>query len=300
MKAAICTEKLNKWYGKQRGVIDLDLVVQPGEVFGYLGPNGAGKTTTIRMLLGLIKPTSGRAELFGKDVQHDSLALRRRIGYLPGELAMYDKLTGKELLAYFAHLRGGVHWPFVNQLAERLGVDLTRRIRTLSKGNKQKVGLVQAFMHQPDILILDEPTSGLDPLVQHEFNDMVQEAKTRGCTVFLSSHVLAEVEALADRVGIIREGQLVSVDEISDLKAKALRQLKLEFGYPVPVEAFENLPNVQDVRMTDCTLQCAVAGSVDRLIKVAAQFEVVNITSHTPDLEGIFMEFYKGDISHAA
>lgn len=300
MKAAISTEKLNKQYGKQRGVIDLDLMVRPGEVFGYLGPNGAGKTTTIRMLLGLIRPTSGRAELLGRDVQRESVELRRHIGYLPGELAMYEKLTGKELLSYFAHLRGGVNWTFVGRLAERLGVDLSRRIRTLSKGNKQKVGLVQAFMHEPQILILDEPTSGLDPLVQHEFNRMVQEAKTAGATIFLSSHVLAEVETLADRVAIIREGQLVNVDEVSDLRAKALRQLRLEFAYPVPIEPFKHLPNVQEVRLDDCTLQCAVAGSVDSLIKTAAQFEVVNITSHTQDLEGIFMEYYKGETSHAA
>ena len=300
MNAAIQVEHLTKAYGRKRGVTDLTFDVMPGEVFGYLGPNGAGKTTTIRQLLGFIRPTGGTARVLGMDIQHDSVAIRRRVGYLPGELAMDERLTGTQLLHYFANLRGGVDWKVALAYAERLDVDLTRKIRTLSKGNKQKVALVQALMHQPAVLILDEPTSGLDPLVQHEFYRIVSEVKAQGRTVFLSSHALDEVEALADRVGIIRDGQLAGIDSMAELKARALRQLKIQFGWPVPVAAFERLPNVHQVVMTDGVLQCEVEGSVDALIKEAARYEVLNITSQTPDLEDIFLSFYKGEPSHAA
>ncbi|MCH7706430.1 MAG: ABC transporter ATP-binding protein, partial [Chloroflexi bacterium] len=199
----ILTEGLTKSYGKSRGIVDLNLEVRAGEVFGFLGPNGSGKTTTMRLLLDFIRPTRGRAEVFGLDVRTESMEIRRRVGYLPGDLAMYENLTGRELLTYFANLQGGVSWSYTEALAERLGLDLSRPIRTLSTGNKQKVGLVQAFMHQPELLVVDEPTSGLDPLVRQEFYRIVQEAKAEGQTVFLSSHILAEVERIADRVGII-------------------------------------------------------------------------------------------------
>ena len=215
---------------------------RPGEVVGYLGPNGSGKTTTIRLLLDFIRPTKGRAEIFGMHARLDSLAIRRRVGYLPGELSAYEGLTGWELLTYFANLRGGVDWTYAETLAERLELDLTRKIRTLSRGNKQKVGLVQAFMGKPELLILDEPTGGLDPLMQQEFYRMVREAKLQGQTVFLSSHVLAEVERIADRVGIIREGSLVLDEEVAALKAKALRQLEIHFTEPAPIEAFRDIP----------------------------------------------------------
>ena len=291
--SVILTEDLTKFYGRHRGLVELNLEVRSGEVVGYLGPNGAGKSTTIRLLLDFIRPTKGRAEIFGKNARLDSLAIRRRVGYLPGELSAYEGLTGWELLTYFANLRGGVDRRYVGTLAERLELDLTRKIRTLSRGNKQKVGLVQAFMGKPELLILDEPTGGLDPLMQQEFYRMVREAKSQGQTVFLSSHVLAEVERIADRVGIIREGSLVLDEEVAALKAKALRQLEIHFAEPPPVEAFRDIPGVREVSVEGNDLKCSVVGSVDALIKAASRFEVVNISSHEPDLEDIFLDYYR-------
>ncbi|HEX6288550.1 MAG TPA: ABC transporter ATP-binding protein [Herpetosiphonaceae bacterium] len=300
MRESIRTENITKMYGQKRGVLDLNLAVRPGEVFGFLGPNGAGKTTTIRLLLDLIRPTRGQAQVLGLDVHGHSREIRRRVGYVPGDLALYENLTGRESLTYFTNLRGGGDWRYINVLAERLDLDLTRRIRTLSKGNKQKLGLVQAFMHRPELLILDEPTSGLDPLVQQEFQRMVAEARDAGCTVFLSSHVLAEVESMADRVGIIREGQLVAVEEVRALKAKALRRLEIRFAQPVPQEAFNGLSGVQDVIVADSVVWCTLHGTVDALIKTAARFEVIDIVNHQPDLETIFLGYYREDDHHAA
>ena len=291
--SVILTEGLTKFYGRHRGLVDLSLEVRPGEVIGYLGPNGSGKTTTIRLLLDFIRPTEGRAEIFGMHASLDSLEIRRRVGYLPGELNAYDSLTGWELLTYFANLRGRVDWRYAETLAERLELDLARKIRTLSKGNKQKVGLVQAFMGRPELLILDEPTGGLDPLMQQEFYRMVREASGEGQTVFLSSHVMAEVERIADRVCIIREGRLVLDEDVTTLKARALRQIEVHFAEPPPVDAFRDIPGVREVSVEGADLKCSVVGSVDALIKAASRFEVLNISSHEPDLEDIFLDYYR-------
>ena len=294
------TAGLTKYYGKSRGVLDLDLSVQQGEVFGYLGPNGAGKTTTIRTLLDIIRPTRGRAAIFGLDTRQHSREIRQRVGYLPGELALYEKLTGAELLRHMAHLRGGVAWKHVEGLAARLSCDLSRPIRTLSHGNKQKIGLIQAFMRQPDLLILDEPTTGLDPLMQQEFYRLIAEAKAEGHTVFLSSHILPEVERICDRVGIIREGRLIAVEDVAALKARALHRLEIHFAAPVPQEAFARLEGVRDVVMENNVLRCTVVGNVDAVIKVAAQFTVAKVISHEPSLEEIFLAYYSGGEDHAA
>src|SRR5690606_8262028 len=290
----IQTHRLTKSYGRSRGIVDLDLAVEQGEVFGYLGPNGAGKTTTIRTLLGFLRPTSGGAAIFGLDSQRDAVAIRRRLGNLPGELALDPNLTGEQLLRYLANLRGGVEWAYVQELADRLDADLSRPTRAYSHGNKQKLGLIQAIMHRPELLILDEPTTGLDPLVQQAFYRMVDEARSRGQTVFLSSHILPEVERVCDRVGIIREGRLVAVEHIADLKARALRRLEIDFAEPVPARAFENLPGVTDLAVEDSRLRCTVAGSLDAVVKAAAQFTVLNIRSEEPSLEEIFLNFYAG------
>jgi ABC-2 type transport system ATP-binding protein len=289
---AIRLENLTKTYGKQRGITGINLDVRAGEVFGYLGPNGAGKTTTIRLLLDLIRPTGGRVRLFGSDVGASGAAIRRRIGYLPGELALYDHLTARELLTYFAHLRGGIDGRTIAELAERLTLDLNRPIRSLSKGNKQKVGIVQAFMSRADLLILDEPTDGLDPLVQQEFLRMVREVKEQGRTVFLSSHVLAEVEHVADRVGIIRGGQLAMVDEIAALKERAVHRTEIRFAQSVDRDAFLGLPGVHDLTVDGPILRCVVTGAMDALVKAAARFTVERITSHEPDLEAVFLTYY--------
>ena len=295
----IRAEGLTKFYGKHRGVVDLTLEIQQGEVFGYLGPNGAGKTTTIRMLLDFIRPSRGGASVFGLDTRRHSREIRRSVGYLPGELALYENMTGGELLRYTGNLRGGVDQSFVEELAERLECSLWQPVRSLSHGNKQKLGLILAFMHRPQLLVLDEPTSGLDPLMQQEFYKLIAEVKADGRTVFLSSHVLAEVERIADRVAIIREGQLVLEEEVATLKAKALRHLEMHFAESVPAEAFQGLPGVRDVTLEDGVLRCTVVGSLDAVVKAAAHFEVVNVISHEPSLEEVFLAYYGEGDGHA-
>ena len=288
----INTTKLTKYYGKQLGIGDVDLEVKRGEVFGYLGPNGAGKTTTIRTLLDFIRPTRGAATVFNLDIRQSSVEIHRRVGYLNGELALYNDMTGEDLLKYLGNLRGGLDWKYVRELAARFECDLPRRIQGLSMGNKQKLGLLQAFMHKPELLILDEPTNGLDPLMQHQFYDLLTETKKEGRTVFLSSHILPEVEKVCDRVGIIRQGRLVTVETIEKLKSHSVRQLEIHFTGTVPKDKFINIPGVRDIVLQDNILTCTVVGSLDALVKAAAQFEVVNIISHEPTLEEIFMTYY--------
>ena len=286
------TAMLTKSYGRTRGIVDLDLDVLPGEVFGYLGPNGAGKTTTIRLLLDLIRPTSGVASVLGLDSHAASVAIRRRVGYLPGDLRLYESLSGSELLSYFAALRGGLSWTRVRGLAERLDCDTSREIRTLSTGNRQKLGLIQAFMSDPELLILDEPTNGLDPLVQQTFYELVREAKAAGTTVFLSSHVLPEVERVCDRVGILRDGRLVAVERIADLRARAIRRLVIEFAGDVRPDAFEGVPGVRESEVRGTTLTCVVVGSMDPIFKAANYFEIRSVTSGEPTLEEVFLAYY--------
>jgi ABC-2 type transport system ATP-binding protein len=290
---AIRTEGLTKHYGKVVGIEGLTLEVRPGEVFGFLGPNGAGKTTTIRLLLDLLRPTRGRAEVLGLDVRRDSVEVRRAVGYLPGDLELYERLTGRELLDYFADLRGGVDAALVRRLAERLDLSLGRRIGDLSKGNRQKVGIVQAFMHRPRVLVLDEPTAGLDPLVQQEFHRIVREATGDGTAVFVSSHVLAEVERTVDRVGIVRAGELVVVEGIEQLKRKAVRELEVHFAAAPPSDAFARLDGVRELGRVDSAVRFSVEGSVDRLVKALAEHEVVNVVSREADLEEIFLAYYR-------
>ncbi len=292
MADVIVAEGLTKSYGTQRGVIDLDFSVAPGEVFGYLGPNGAGKTTTIRTLLDFLRPTSGKVSIFGLDSSAGSVEIHRRTGYLPGDLALYERMMAADYLSHFASLRGGVEWGYVQELAGRLDLRLDVLIRSLSHGNKQKVGLVQAFMHRPELLVLDEPTTGLDPIVQQEFHQMIAAVREEGRTVFLSSHVLPEVERLCDHVGIIRDGRLVAVEDVGDLKARALRTLDIHFARPVPGEAFAGLPSVQQVEVQGDLVHLTVAGHLDAVVKAAAQYEVVDITSNEATLEEIFLTFY--------
>ena len=291
-ESAIRAEGLTRYYGRHRGIVDLDLDVAPGEVFGFLGPNGAGKTTTIRLLLDFIRPTRGIARVLGMDTRRDSIEIRRRVGYLPGELRLYDSLSGSELLAFFGHLRGGVDWTWVRELAKRFDCDIGREVRELSHGNRQKLGLIQAFMSRPDLLILDEPTTGLDPLVQQSFFHLMEEVRAGGTTVFISSHVLPEVERLCDRVAMIAEGRLLTTERVVDLKRHALRSLELTFAGPVPAAVFEGIDGVQELIVEDARLRCRVIGSVDSLLKAASRFEVLNVASQEPTLEEIFVTLY--------
>jgi len=300
MTAIIQTEKLTKSYGEHRGIIDVDLSVEQGEVFGFLGPNGAGKTTAIRTILDLIRPTSGKAFVFGIESSVDPVAIHRRIGYLPGEFALYDRLTGLQTLTYFANLRGGVDQAYQQSLIERFDLDPTRRFKEYSKGNKQKVGLVAALQHKPDLLLLDEPTSGLDPLVQQTFSAVVRETVADGRTVFLSSHVLSEVEKTCDRVAIIRDGQLVKVDRVDALRDLAHHQVELRFAGPVPTSAFEHITGVSDVTAEDHVLRLRVSGAIAPVVQVAAHYELLDFVSREPSLEETFLAEYGHDGTSSA
>jgi ABC-2 type transport system ATP-binding protein len=301
MTAIIQTEQLTKSYGEHRGIIDVDLTVNQGEVFGFLGPNGAGKTTTIRTVLDLIRPTSGRALVFGIESTADPVAIHRRIGYIPGEFALYDRLTGGQTIAYFANLRGGVDPAYQNAIVERFDIDPKRRYKELSKGNKQKIGLVIALQHQPELLILDEPTSGLDPLVQQSFFELVREARDAGRTVFLSSHILSEVERSCDRVAIIRDGRIVKLGSIESLRDLAHHQVELRFSGTVPVAEFESLPGVSDVSADEHILRLRVSGPITPVVRAAARYELLDFVSREPTLEETFLAQYgRGEAAAAA
>lgn len=292
MSAAIRTDKLTKFYGAERGVADLDLEVRMGEVFGFLGPNGAGKTTTIRVLLDLIRPSSGSAHLLGLDTRSQGIEARRRIGYVPGELALYGRLTGRENLRFLGSLRGRVDWPLVDELAERLSCDLTRKVRELSTGNKRKVALIQAFMHRPDLLILDEPTSGLDPLVQHQFYSMLDEVRAGGRAVFLSSHQLPEVQRVCSRVAFVRDGRLLAVEDVAAVAGKAVHEVEITFAEAPAVDRFRVLPGVSDLSLIGATLRFKLSGPFDPVLKEAAAHTVVSLSSREPDLEDVFLAYY--------
>ena len=295
MTDVIEIEQLTKSYGTNRGIIDLDLSVEQGETFGFLGPNGAGKTTTIRTMLDLIRPTSGHARVFGVESSADPVAIHRRIGYIPGEFALYDRLTGGQTLEYFANLRGGVDRAYQRSLVERFELDPSRRFREYSKGNKQKVGVIIALQHRPELLVLDEPTSGLDPLVQQTFFTVLREAVANGATVFLSSHILSEVEKSCDRVAIIREGRLAKIDTVEGLRDLAHHQVELRFAGPVPAAAFEALPGVSDLVSDDHVLRMRVAGAITPVVRAAAGYELLDFISREPSLEETFLAQYGRD-----
>jgi ABC-2 type transport system ATP-binding protein len=290
--SVIETERLTKFYGAHRGIVEVDLSVEQGEVYGFLGPNGAGKTTTIRLLLDLLRPTSGRASVFGIETTVDPVAIHRRIGYLPGEFALFDRLTGGQTIEYFGNLRGGVDPIYQADLVARFDLDPSRRFKEYSKGNKQKVGLVIALQHRPDLLILDEPTSGLDPLVQQTFFALLRETVAEGRTAFLSSHILGEVEKTCDRVAIIRDGRIVKVDRVEALRGLAHHLVELRFAAPVPAAEFSSLPGVSDVVVIEGGLQMRVTGSMAPVVEAAAGHGLVDFETREPSLEQTFLAQY--------
>lgn len=292
----IVASGLSKDFGSGRGLFGLDLEVTRGEVFGFLGPNGAGKSTTMRLLLDLIRPTSGSARILGLDTRTESVEIRRRVGFLPGDLALYPKLTGRALLDYLARLRGDVDRRIRESLADRFEAELDRPIRQLSTGNRQKLGLIQAFMHEPELLILDEPIAGLDPLVQQSFHDLLGEISGQGRTVFLSSHTLSEVERVTHRLAILRQGRLVIVDSLESLRKVAVRRLEIEFGQQVDVAEFRALPGVKEVQESGRTLTISFEGSADAVVKTASGHEVRAIRPREEDLEDIFLRYYQGAV----
>ena len=291
-RPVIATTGLTKDYGNGRGIFDLDLVVDHGEIFGFLGPNGAGKTTTIRLLMGLIHPTRGSAEVLGLDCQRDAVAVKRHVGYLPGELPQYGGWKGSEVVGYLAGLRGHVDPAEVRRIAERFELDLGRTYREYSRGNKQKLALVVAFMHRPQLLILDEPTSGLDPLNQQQFHELVRESIARGATVFLSSHVLSEVEQLCDRAGIVRDGRLVAQAPLAELRAAKEREVEIRFASLPPVDRIKALEGVTVLESTGQRIRCRVRGSIAPLLAALRDADVVDLVTHEPTLEDAFLSFY--------
>jgi len=290
--AVVETDRLSKSYGVHRGIVDVDLEVMAGEVFGFLGPNGAGKTTTIRILLDLIRPSSGTARIFGLVSSADPVAIHARIGYLPGEFTLYDRLTGAETIEYFANLRGGFDRAYAGELVERLDLDTSRRFREYSRGNKQKVGLICALQHRPELLILDEPTAGLDPLVQQTFNELLFEAKAEGRTVFLSSHIISEVERTCDRVAIIRDGQIVRLDTVDALREMAAHEVELRFAEAVDPAPYAAIEGVSRLAVEGRTLRMLVTGAVAPVVRLAAEGHLVDFVSREPSLEEVFLAEY--------
>jgi len=292
--AAIRTAGLTKDYGAGRGLFDLDLEVGQQEVFGWLGPNGAGKTTTIRLLMGMIHPTAGSAYVFGLDCFRDAVEVKRRVGYLPGDIPQFGSLRGSEIVAYLGGMRGNADRKVVRALAQRFDLDLSRRFREYSSGNKQKLAIVLAFMHRPDLLILDEPTSGLDPLNQQEFYALLRETREAGATVFLSSHVLSEVENVSDRVGILREGQLVKVAELEELRRIRVHRVEVEFapGATVPESKLRAASGVEKLSVHDQRITCTVHGDISGLLDAIKDSRVVDLVSTEPSLEEFFLSFF--------
>jgi ABC-type multidrug transport system ATPase subunit len=301
MSAIIQTNQLTKSYGRNRGIIDVTIDIQEGEVFGFLGPNGAGKTTTMRTLMGLLHANSGSATIGGLDCWAQSTEVNKQVGYLPGEFTFDPGLRGAQIIEYLGHLRGGVDQAYVLSLVERLDFDPSKRFREYSHGNKQKLGVVQAFMHKPRLLILDEPTSGLDPLNQQEFYKMIAEVRAGGRTVFLSSHILPEIEQTCDRVAIIREGRLVKIDHVTALKDIHQHDVQISFTGPASVEWFKHVAGVTGVAQgaDEHTLQLNVQGELTEVIHIASQHDATNIETHEPSLEEVFLRFYEPEQSPA-
>jgi len=298
MGATIECVSLSKFYGKHRGIEQLSFEVPLGATFGFLGPNGAGKTTTIRCLLGMLRPTGGEARVFGQKVNLDGAELRRRIGYVPGEVNLYEKQTGRWHIEYISRFRGG-HAPLADELIERLGFEPERKVKELSKGNKQKLALILGMMHDPELLMLDEPTSGLDPLNQEVVFDIVSERVAAGATLFLSSHILSEVERVCDRVGIIREGTLVAEERVETLLHRHLRTMQVSFAEPVDASALAGLPGVEDISVRDeRSLAATVKGeNLDALVKRLAEYRVTDLELEHASLEEVFVEYYREDAS---
>ena len=298
---AIVTQGLTKHYGEVKALVDLTITVERGEVFGFLGPNGAGKTTTIRTLLDEIRPTAGQAWILGLDCRRDSVEIRNHLGYLPGDLALYPNMTGHDMLRYFANLRGGVDWSYVNELAERLDSDLDRKLDDLSSGNRQKVGLIQALMNKPTVLIMDEPSAGLDPIMQRELQTIIREVAAEGRTVFLSSHALGEVQRVADRVGIIRHGHLVALETIAGLRAKALRRIEFTFDVVPDPAPFQSVAGVRNIKVDNHQLVLSYDGKMKSLLDaVGDDNSLVDISTEDADLDEIFLTYYRDEDDQAA
>ena len=297
--SAIRMAGLSKDYGSGHGLFDLDMEIAEGEILGYLGPNGSGKSTTIRLLMGMIRPTRGTAAVFGLDSQRQAVEVKRLVGYVPGELPQFGGLRGAEIVGFFAGRRGGVDDATVRAICERLDLDLGRKFREYSRGNKQKLAILLGLMHQPRLLILDEPTGGLDPLNQQAFYELVREAQRGGATAFLSSHILSEVERTCTRIGILREGRLVRVAALAELHHIRFHHLEIGFEGDVPADRVRAAPGVERVEIEGQTIRCIVKGSFDPLVKALQGATVTILNSHEPSLEEAFLGYYGSDAENA-
>lgn len=293
MALALQTTHLGKNYGSLAALVDLNLTIEAGEVFGFLGPNGAGKTTAIRVLMDEIRASAGSASILGFDTHRDSVELRRKVGYLPSDLSLYPNLTGADLITFFSNLRGGVAQVVIDQLVERLQAQMTKRIGDLSSGNRQKIGIIQAFMSAPEFLILDEPSAGLDPLIQRELQTMIREVADRGGAVFLSSHTLAEVQRVADRVGIIRQGTLIALESIASLRAKGIRKIEFELVAEPDPQIFTGIAGIRDLLIERNRVFVSLEGAIDSLLSVITQnCTLLDMSTNEADLEEVFLTYY--------
>lgn len=303
MTPVIETNRLTKFYGPHAGLQDLSLSINQGEVFGLLGPNGAGKTTTIRLLLDFIKATSGAAQVFGLDTESSSLEIRSRTGYLPGDFISYPNLTAGEVLDYFSNLRGGTPLTNRDALCERFKLDQSRKFGELSRGNRQKVGLVQAYMGDPELIVLDEPSGGLDPLLQVEFQELVRERQKQGRTQFISSHLLPEVEAVCNRVGIIRDGRLAALETVAAIRTRARSRITIRVAEDEVTEATNAFSVIEGCEVSGSegsTITLQYTGAIDPVIKTASRFTIASLESHPPALDEVFMAYYSGEVAHEA
>ncbi|MDP4038797.1 MAG: ABC transporter ATP-binding protein [bacterium] len=292
-KAVISTKKLSKYYGKTRGIHKLNITINEGEVFGFLGPNGAGKTTTIRTLLDFIRPTNGKAQIFDLDSHSSSVKIKNYIGYLPGDLSAYQNLTGQQFLKYMANLRNQVDFKYVKKLARDFKCNLNIKINKLSHGNKQKISIINAFMHKPKLLILDEPTTGLDPLMQQQFYELVNNARKEKRTVFISSHNLPEVQRICDRVAFIRAGKLIDTKEISELAKWSLHRLEIHFKSIPNKSVFWSVSGIEHLNIAGKIAHVTVKGSLTPLLKAISRYEVIDLITHELDLEDVFFNYYE-------
>ncbi len=292
MDPIISLNKVTKLYGNNVGTKNVSLEVQKGSIFGFLGPNGAGKTTTISMMMNLIKPTTGTIKLFGLDTQTSGLHTRSRIGYLAGDMALDKGLTGWQQLEYFGNLRGRFDKKYVHDLADRLECKLNKKFKTLSRGNKQKVGLIAALMHKPELLVLDEPTSGLDPLIQSEFNKIILEHKAHGGTVFISSHILSEVQEICDHVAFIRAGRIITSRPLMEITSNLPRQIRITSNDKTLHAKLKSQKGVSEVKIVGGVISCTYAGHADLLLKVLSRYKITDISIQPTDLETVFMEYY--------
>jgi ABC-2 type transport system ATP-binding protein len=292
MTTAIVIDSFHKSYGKVEAVKGISISVEQGEIFGFLGPNGAGKTTTIRCMLDVIRPTSGTIRVLGLDAQNDTMQLHRRIGYLPGDVRLPGQMTGKQIISYFSRLQGSQP-VLLDDLVARFDVEMKRPLKGYSKGMRQKIGIVLAFMCDPEVLILDEPTSGLDPLLQRTFNDFLLQEQQRGKTIFMSSHIMSDVEKVCQRVAVIRQGEIVTIEEVEKLRQKAGQRVIVEFGDDVSLAELERIPGVSNVTFNNHAYHFNVGGSMDTLVKALSLHEVLRLQAEEAPLEEVFLKFYE-------